>query len=253
LVQKWITALLAAPALVAFGLVAATSTSAIAAPASSVNAAHHTVRSAAASAHPTPAPALSLSLSTALLPTGQGSATRHAVGSPDFTTSGLCLSYNHNPYYCLFYTKVDTQATLGDDEGVELEENYIRTVSSDNTFTFGSGYNGLYKGDRVYCFEDSKGDFVSTTLEANYNVIVNEYAGSCTGVYDEWVAVGKWLVNVGETDWAYAEGYGLYPYSEVMESGCDTTGCGVWVDESAPSSNNDDQWSYVTFNSGAKR
>jgi hypothetical protein len=248
-VQKRITALLAVPALVALGLAAATSASASTAPASSVSAARHTVRSAAASAHATPASAPSPSLSPAPQRTGQGSATRQAADSPDTTVHLLCLFYSVTFTYpaCVNFNGVGPQAYISSNGWASVDEDYVRTVSGDNTFTFGSGYNGLYAGDYVYCLKLGTEYYLTTTLQANGNIIVNAWTGSCTGVYDEWVAAGKWLVNVGETDWFYSIGFDEYPYSEVMESGCATNNCKIWVEESAATRNPDDQWASVSM------
>jgi hypothetical protein len=220
-VQKRIKALAAVSAIVAFGLAAATSASASTLPVS-VSAARHTVRSAAANAVVSPGQSGRL-------------VEQELVGS-----GALCLT---SDTWCLNFSLTQTtQATIADSEGNTLDEYLIRHVSGDNTFTFGSGYNALYSGDPVYCFEED-GIFVSTTLEANGDHIVNGYGGTCTGVYDEWVFDGYWLINVGVTDWYYTQGDSEYPYSSVMESGCDNdTTCSVWVEESATKSNDDDQW-----------
>jgi len=199
---------------------------------------------AAANADATPAPAPSPSLSPAPLPTAQRSGTRQAAGSPDFTSAGLCLSYN-NYYDCLYYPAEHEQAYISATYYTPLEENYVRTVSGDNTFTYGTGYNGLYKGASVYCLEDINDDFVTVTNLGSAQFIVNGWAGSCTGVYDEWVAVGQWLVNVGATDYYAANIGDEYPYSQVMEAACPTNDCGIWVKESSPSGDDSDQWTYV--------
>jgi hypothetical protein len=216
-VHKRITALLAVPALVTFGLAAATSASASTLPAS-VSAAHHTVRTAAA----------------------------NAISSPDQTFVGVfipCLERSTDKDWCLTYSVEDTQATLAYGSGVAYDEYDIRTVGGTNTFTDGSGYNSLYSGDVVYCFEDINGYFLHAGQEADGDVIVEGWPGVCTGVWDEWVLDGDWWINVGETDWYYAQGETQYPYSSVMTSGCDNdTTCHVWVEESTPSGNDDNQW-----------
>ncbi len=240
--HKRITALLAVPALVAFGLAAATSANASTRPAS-VSAADHAVRSAAANALASPGGEQHARDAPTLEPNDLGRAHPGLPEQLDYLGNGfLCLARTMQ-YWCLTYSKEDTQATITDVGGIIFDWYYIRTISGDNTFTLGSGYNGLYAGDDVYCFEDLNGDYLSDTLEANGDVIVNGYAGSCTGAYDEWVQDGDWLINVGETDWNYAEGFFEYPYSSVMTSGCDNdTTCHVWVEESTAEGNNDNQW-----------
>ena len=242
--QKRITALVAVPALVTFGLAAATSASASTAPASAVNAAHHTVRTAAANAVGSADGEQHARDALTLEPSDLGLA---HPGLPDQQTlvsyGGLCLT---STSWCLTYGDEDTQATLTDDgaDARGFDVYYIRQVGGTNTFTDGSGYNSLYSGDDVYCFEDSNGDFLHAGQEADGDVIVEGWtAGVCTGVWDEWVVDGDWLINVGETDWYYTEGETQYPYSSVMTSGCDNdTTCHVWVEESTPKGNNDNQW-----------
>ncbi len=228
--QKRITALLAVPALVTFGLAAATSASASTLPAS-VNAAPHTVRWAAANTLGSPA--------------GE----QHARDDLTLEPSDLTLAYVGplcltSTDWCIIYSAEDTQATLAYDLGVNFDFYDIRQVSGTNTFTDGSGYNALYAGDDVYCLEDSNDDFLHAGQEADGDVIVEGWtAGVCTSVWDEWVKDGHWWINVGETDWYYTQGETQYPYSSVITSGCDNdTTCHVWVEESTPSGNNDNQW-----------
>jgi hypothetical protein len=251
LVYKRITALVAVPALVTFGLAAATSASASTRPAS-VSAAHHTVRTAAANAVISADGEQHARDALTLEPSDLGLA---HPGLPDQPTLvnyvGFCLTIGTTvpPIYCLTYGAEDTQATITDVPGDArgFDQYSIRTVGGTNTFTDGSGYNSLYSGDVVYCFEDSNGGFLHAGQEADGDVIVEGWtAGVCTGVWDEWVQDpldGPWWINVGETDWYYAQGETQYPYSSVMTTGCDNdTTCHVWVEESTPKGNNDNQW-----------
>jgi hypothetical protein len=242
-VQKRITALVAVPALVTFGLAAATSASASTRPAS-VNAAHHTVRTAAANALGSPDGEQHGRDALNLEPSDLGLAHPGLPAQQTFAgVADLCLARSPDADWCVTYSKEDTQATLGDDSGVVFDVYNIRTVGGTNTFTDGSGYNSLYAGKPVACLEDNNGYFLHAGQEADGDVIVEGWPGLCTGVWDEWVQDGDWYINVGETDWYYSQGETQYPYSSVITSGCDNdTTCHVWVEESTPSGNDDNQW-----------
>jgi len=134
----------------------------------------------------------------------------------------------------------DLQVTLQGGATTQFTLVYRGSVTSSGGWPFtggGTRYNSLYNGRPVYWLQDSSGECLqASAFLAGVEVVPDP---SCVNnPWAKWTTVGNWWINIGESD----QNYGWYPYSAVMQSGCTSVGCRVWVVKSAPSNSATNAW-----------
>jgi hypothetical protein len=188
-------------------------------------------------AHPT---AVSVVAVAAATPTPTPTPTNPTPTVTPDTTTDLCI--NSGSGACQAQGEDNVQQELGAPkaEFTYLFQGYVGCATACWPFAEGTGYNNAYSGDAVEVFQDTEsGDCLTSYNPDNGGVIQTRENSECANSnYSFWVVDGAWLIDVGTSD----SNSGDYPYSQVMISGCASSGCKVWVQESGASHTIENAW-----------
>jgi hypothetical protein len=163
--------------------------------------------------------------------------------------SDLWICLVSNTSLCLDAPALSQQLQV--DAGNDYSIDEIATVNTqiDWPFTPGSGWNARYAGSAVVVMRpESDLNACARTdaaLNPNASAVYNAEGSACGSgtsfkAVAVWVERGNWLVNVGQTEQGPSSGV---PY--ILQAGCASKGCSVWVNTAAANGNpNDYQWEY---------